>query len=127
MTNVARTIDTERVLCALDQLAESPCRGFRVGEGDWPLSGFVVRKGDRVNAYLNRCPHAGHPLNLRPHGFLTPDRSLIVCSSHGALFDLTSGCCIDGPCAGLSLVPIPFEIVDGYVLLAESVDPADYE
>jgi nitrite reductase/ring-hydroxylating ferredoxin subunit len=120
-------LDTERVLCALDDLAEHPCRGFRVGEGAWPLSGFLVRKGDRIRGYLNRCPHAGHPLNLKPDDFLTPDRSLIVCCSHGALFDLDSGYCIDGPCAGESLVPVPVEVVDGWVLLAEGVDPVDYE
>ncbi len=83
-------LDTERVLCAVDDLAENPCRGFRVGAGDWPLSGFLVRKGDRIRGYVNRCPHAGHPLNLKPDDFLTPDRSLIVCCSHGALFDIDS-------------------------------------
>ena len=121
------TIDTERVLCALDDLSERPSRGFRVGEGPWPLSGLLVRKGDRVRAYLNRCPHAGHPLNLKPHDFLTPDRSLIVCCSHGALFDMDTGYCVDGPCAGESLVPIPIEIVGGHVLLGADVDPADFE
>jgi nitrite reductase/ring-hydroxylating ferredoxin subunit len=121
------TLDTERVLCAVDDLADKPCLGFRVGEGPWPLAGFVVRKGDRIHAYLNRCPHAGHPLDLKPGEFLAPDRSLIVCSSHGALFDIDTGYCVDGPCAGESLVPIPIELVRGYVLLAEGVDPVDYE
>lgn len=120
-------IDTERVLCAVDDLAERPCRGFLVGEGPWRLSGFLVRKGDRVRAYLNRCPHAGHPLNLKPNEFLTPDHSLIVCSSHGALFDIDSGYCVDGPCAGGSLTPIPVQVVAGHVLLAAGVEPADYE
>jgi nitrite reductase/ring-hydroxylating ferredoxin subunit len=124
---LTRTIDTEKVLCALDQLADSPCRGFLVGDGPWPLSGFVVRKGRRVRAYLNRCPHAAHPLNLKPHDFLTPDRSLIVCSSHGALFDIDSGYCVDGPCAGESLVPIPVEVLGGHVLLAADVSASDYE
>jgi len=123
---LARTIDTERVLCALDDLAASPCRGFRVGEGAWPLSGFLVRKGNRVHAYQNRCPHAGHPLNLKPDEFLTPDHSLIVCCSHGALFEIDTGYCVDGPCAGQSLRPVPVETVAGYVLLAEGVNPADF-
>lgn len=120
-------LDTERALCALDELATNRCRAFRVGEGAWPLSGFLVRKGDAVRGYLNRCPHAGHPLNLRPDDFLTPDGSLIVCCSHGALFDIDTGYCIDGPCAGQSLVPIPLEVEGGWVLLGEGVRPADYE
>ena len=124
---MASVLDTERVLCAVDDLAEQPCRGFRVGEGPWPLSGFLVRKGNRIHAYLNRCPHAGHPLNLKPDEFLTPDRSLIVCCSHGALFEIGTGYCVDGPCAGQSLTEIPIEVGSGYVLLGEGVDPADYE
>jgi nitrite reductase/ring-hydroxylating ferredoxin subunit len=121
------TLDTERVLCAVDDLAETPCRGFRVGEGPWPLSGFVVRKGNAIRAYQNRCPHAGHPLDLKPDQFLAPDHSLIVCSSHGALFEIDTGYCVDGPCAGESLVSIPVELVSGHVLLADGVNPGDYE
>jgi nitrite reductase/ring-hydroxylating ferredoxin subunit len=119
-----REIDTERVLCRLDELAEhGGTRGFALGEGDWPLRGFVVAvRPGVVRAFVNRCPHAGHPLNLRPHRFLTPDRSLIVCASHGALFDRDAGLCIAGPCAGRALTPLPVEIVDGYVLLDPDVD-----
>lgn len=121
------TLDTERVLCAVDDLAETPCLGFRVGEGPWPLAGFVVRKGNAIRAYQNRCPHAGHPLDLKPGQFLTPDHSLLVCSSHGALFEIDTGYCVDGPCAGESLLSIPIELVGGHVLLAEGVNPVDYE
>jgi nitrite reductase/ring-hydroxylating ferredoxin subunit len=121
------TIDTARVICSLHELEARPCRAFTVGGGDWPLSGFVVRRGDGVHAYRNRCPHAGHPLNLRPHDFLTPDRSMIVCCSHGALFEIATGYCVDGPCAGQSLEALPVEVLAGHVLLAADVDPADYE
>jgi nitrite reductase/ring-hydroxylating ferredoxin subunit len=120
-------IDAERVLCSLDELDATGCRAFTVGEGDWPLRGLVVRKGDRVYAYQNRCPHAGHPLNLKPHDFLTPDGSLIVCCSHGALFDKTSGYCIDGPCAGDSLTAIPVSVVGNCVMLDQGVRIEDYE
>ena len=115
-------IDVTRVLCSLAELDETGSRGFAVGEGDWPLRGFVVRTADGAVAFVNYCPHAGHPLNFRPNKFLTPDRNLILCSSHGALFARDNGLCIAGPCAGQSLTRIPVEIVSGYVLLAEGVD-----
>jgi nitrite reductase/ring-hydroxylating ferredoxin subunit len=115
-------IDTARVLCSLAELDETGSRGFAVGEGDWPLRGFIVRTTDGVSAFVNYCPHAGHPLNFRAHRFLTSDRNLILCSSHGALFARDNGLCIAGPCAGQSLTPVPIEIVGGYVLLAEGVD-----
>jgi nitrite reductase/ring-hydroxylating ferredoxin subunit len=111
-------VDVTRVLCAVRELSDPGARGFTVGEGDWPLQGFLVRRGSVVRAYINRCPHAGHPLNLLPHRFLTPDRSLIVCSSHGALFEFDTGYCVDGPCPGQSLSALAIEIKDGYVLLA---------
>ena len=115
-------LDLERVVCRLTDLEPHGARAFTVGGGDWPLRGFVVRSGNAVRGYVNRCPHAGHPLNLLPHRFLTADGTLILCSSHGALFEKSSGYCVAGPCAGRSLTPVALEIRSGLVLLADSVD-----
>jgi nitrite reductase/ring-hydroxylating ferredoxin subunit len=123
VTSPPREIDTTRVLCALRELDETGSRGFAVGEGDWPLRGFVVRTATGIAAYVNTCPHAGHPLNFRPHKFLTSDRNLILCASHGALFARDNGLCIAGPCPGQSLTPVPIAVLEEYVLLAEGVDP----
>ncbi|MHB1871385.1 MAG: Rieske (2Fe-2S) protein [Steroidobacteraceae bacterium] len=117
-------IDLERVICRLADLQETGARAFRLGGGDWPLRGFVVRCGTAVRGYVNHCPHAGHPLDLRPHHFLTPDRALIVCASHGALFDKESGQCIAGPCPGRPLRAIALNVTDGLILLAPEVDIA---
>jgi nitrite reductase/ring-hydroxylating ferredoxin subunit len=114
--------DLERVICRLADLDAAPARAFILGEGDWPLRGFVVRAGEAVRGYVNRCPHAGHPLDLLPGRFLSPDGGLIVCASHGALFEKTTGYCVAGPCAGRSLTPVALEIRAGYVLLAASVE-----
>jgi nitrite reductase/ring-hydroxylating ferredoxin subunit len=122
VTSPPREIDTTRVLCSLSELDETGSRGFSVGEGDWPLRGFVVRTASGVAAYVNTCPHAGHPLNFRPNRFLTSDRNLILCASHGALFARDNGLCIAGPCPGQSLRHVPVEVMAGYVLLAEGVD-----
>ncbi|HEU4591676.1 MAG TPA: Rieske 2Fe-2S domain-containing protein [Steroidobacteraceae bacterium] len=124
MTSSPREIDTARVLCALAELEPTGGRGFTVGEGDWPLRGFIVRTSRGVAAYVNTCPHAGHPLNFRPDRFLTPDRNLILCASHGALFTRDEGLCIAGPCPGQSLRRVPIEVVGEYVLLAADLDPA---
>lgn len=115
-------IDTLRVICALDDLKNPGARSFTAGSGDWPLRGFVVRRGADVRAYVNRCPHAGHPLNLRPNEFLTPNESLILCRSHGALFEMATGYCVAGPCIGQALQPVGVQVVDGYVMLEEDPD-----
>jgi nitrite reductase/ring-hydroxylating ferredoxin subunit len=113
-----RQLDVARVICSLAELPEGTCRGFTLGAGDWPLHGLIVRAAGRVHAYLNRCPHAGHPLNLRPHDFLTADGALLLCHSHGALFERQTGLCVAGPCAGQTLAPLPIEIEGTCVLLA---------
>ena len=117
-----REIDTTRVLCSIAELEETGSRGFAVGEGDWPLRGFIVKTVKGVAAFVNYCPHAGHPLNFKPHKFLTPDGNLILCGSHGALFTRDEGLCIAGPCPGQSLRRVPIEVVGEYVLLAEGAD-----
>jgi nitrite reductase/ring-hydroxylating ferredoxin subunit len=118
--------DVERVVCALADLDDPGSRAFTIGRGDWPVRGLVVRRHGAVHAYVNRCPHAGHPLNLRPHEFLTPDRSLVVCNSHGALFEMATGYCVTGPCAGASLRRIPVEVRAGFVLLGDGVRIEEY-
>jgi len=118
----ARQIDVERVVCRLEDIEANGSRGFAIGSGDWPLRGFVVRLKSEVRGYINRCPHVGHPLNLRPHRFLTPDSSLILCSSHGALFEKLTGVCVAGPCAGRHLKPLPLKVESGYVLLSDEID-----
>lgn len=111
-------IDTARILCALREIPEDGCLGFTIGDGDFPVRGFVVRYRGGIAAYVNRCPHAGHPLNLRPHRFLTADRSLILCNSHGALFEKATGLCVAGPCAGQSLEHVAISVESGYVMLS---------
>jgi nitrite reductase/ring-hydroxylating ferredoxin subunit len=112
-------LDVARVICSLADLPEGSCRGFTLGTGDWPLHGLVLRVAGRVRGFVNRCPHAGHPLNLRPHRFFTADGLLILCNSHGALFERDTGYCVAGPCAGQSLAALPLTIEGDFVLLAQ--------
>jgi nitrite reductase/ring-hydroxylating ferredoxin subunit len=118
---MAVELDLERVVCRLSELAAG-ARGFTIGSGGWPLRLFVVRVADTAHGYLNRCPHAGHPLDLVPHQFLTPDGMLLLCASHGALFEKSTGYCVAGPCAGRSLTRVPLQVKCGFVLLADGVD-----
>lgn len=118
----SEVLDVERVVCRLSDIAPQGARAFTLVEGDWPLRGLVVRLGDAVRGYVNRCPHAGHPLDLLPGRFLTPDGTLLLCASHGALFEKSTGYCVAGPCAGRSLTPVALEVTCGYVLLAAQVD-----
>ena len=118
-----RQIDLGRVLCRLADLPADGCREFRLGGGDWPLRGFVLRVGAELRAYVNRCAHLQYPLNYRPNEFLSPDARMIVCCVHGALFEKLTGYCVAGPCTGQSLTSLPLRIELGYVLLGDEADP----
>ena len=115
-------LDTARVICRLAELPDPGARAFTMGSGDWPLRGFVVRRGAQVFGYLNRCPHAGHPLNWTGNEFLTPDQSLLMCHSHGACFDIATGACVIGPCVGRELRTIAVRVEHDYVLLNDDPD-----
>lgn len=104
-------------LCALDDLADPGARGFTAELGARPLEIFVVRKGDGVHGYVNRCPHTGVNLEWLADQFLDEDGALIVCATHGALFEIDSGYCVAGPCAGDRLRPVPVAVIDGDVVL----------
>ena len=101
----------------LDDLDDPGCREFSIGEGDWPLRGFVVRRGDEVFAYQNFCVHAGHPLNWSPDRFLTSDKTAIICASHGATYDIATGECFAGPGTGRVLRKVDIAVRDGVIFI----------
>lgn len=100
------------VLCRFDALPDGSARGFDlVGEGRDTL--FIVRRGDRVHAWRNACPHIdGAPMAWRKDAYLNADGSRIVCAAHGAQFDIATGVCTLGPCLGQSLTPVALQLLD---------------
>ncbi len=67
---------------------------------------FALRVEGRVVAYRNECPHTGGELDWNEGDFLDAEGRLIVCATHGALFEPSSGRCVSGPCRGASLEPV---------------------
>lgn len=76
-----------------------------------------MRRGQRVFAYVNSCPHIGVPLDFTPGHFLDLEKTFIICATHGASFGIEDGFCVGGPCAGKSLRPLPVFLQDGQVFL----------
>ena len=106
-----------QALCRVDDIEDPGAKGFSLPDTAGEREIFVVRTGERVNAYVNSCPHIGTPLEFRPDQFLTRDRSEILCSTHGARFEIATGHCIAGPCRGQSLTAVPVMIRDGAIFL----------
>jgi len=104
---------SERRLCHLDDLPDGGSRGLlRQGLDDRLC---VVRLGDEVFVWLNDCPHEHRPMEYRQDQFLSGDGGHIVCYAHSAHFDIRSGHCFAGPCAGEHLVKVPASVRDGAV------------
>jgi nitrite reductase/ring-hydroxylating ferredoxin subunit len=68
--------------------------------------------------YVNACPHIGVPLDWAPDRFLSSDASRIICSMHGAEFEIETGLCTAGPCMGERLEAVPFRLEYGCITVA---------
>ena len=104
----------------LGRLAELPDpggRGFSVDDGTHRYELFVVRRGNAVFGYCNKCPHTGLNLDWVPNAFMDPSGQLIQCATHGARFRMEDGYCVSGPCAGRSLRPLELLLIDGRIAL----------
>ena len=73
---------------------------------------FIGQAEAPPKAYLNRCPHAGWPLERFDGALLFDLRGNIVCAAHGAVFDPGTGACLGGPGTGGPLTRVPL-IEDG--------------
>jgi nitrite reductase/ring-hydroxylating ferredoxin subunit len=99
-------------LCLLHELPDGAARGFHVVHPSGARDLLVVRSGDQVHAYENRCPHRGITLDWVEGRFMSADGQHLQCATHGALFRPQDGLCIQGPCTGDSLCKIEIERED---------------
>lgn len=105
-------------VCRLGDVPDGDSRGF----DPW-LAGrdsvFVVRRQTQAYAYANACPHVdGSPLAWRKDKYLNAAKTRVVCSGHGAEFDIETGACLLGPCLGENLQSVLDHLSDdGQVIL----------
>jgi nitrite reductase/ring-hydroxylating ferredoxin subunit len=105
-------------LCAVAALKDGAAA--LVGDKSAPAQEriLLVRRGARIDGYLNACPHMGLPLDFKPDRLVIGDGAFLRCSHHGAVFRIDDGVCVAGPCPGESLDGVSLRIVDGSVFLA---------
>lgn len=108
--------DVAYAICSLNDIPSKRAQGFQlmvVEDGSprpWPI--IVVRWGRQVFGYLNRCPHDGVNLDWERNQFLDSNGTRLICGKHGALFELGTGICVDGPCKGQGLTPVALSVID---------------
>lgn len=105
-------------LCSIEELNQTGACGVYVPI-DGQEQGFILvidpdlsRPSEPViRAYRNICPHIQTPLETFPDEFLDEqDPNILICSTHGARFQVSDGACIAGPCLGQALTPVTVEI-----------------
>jgi nitrite reductase/ring-hydroxylating ferredoxin subunit len=105
------------VICALNDIQSQKAAGFNlmvIEEGEQrPLSLVIVRWGRQVFGYVNKCPHDGVKLDWERNQFLDGNGLRLMCGKHGAMFELGTGICTEGPCKGRTLKPVALEVIDG--------------
>jgi nitrite reductase/ring-hydroxylating ferredoxin subunit len=95
------------LLCEVTEIPDLGARELTFGEGNDAFRILLLRRGEAVWAYRNRCPHHSLPLNFEPDVFHTFDGEIVMCAHHTAMFRIDDGYCFDGPCLGARLDPLP--------------------
>jgi nitrite reductase/ring-hydroxylating ferredoxin subunit len=117
----------EKVVAKASQLGELQTAKFRFRENGDDKEGFVIRAGGKVLAYRNECRHIPMTMDWVENRFLSRDRCYIQCATHGALYEIDSGLCVEGPPAGERLRRLAAEIRGDDVVVTVPDDSADPE
>lgn len=86
------------------------------------VEAFAVNFRGRFYAYVNRCTHAGTPLDWWPNEFFTDDGEFLVCATHGALYHPDTGRCAGGPCAGGGLYRLQVRLEGEHLVVSAGGD-----
>lgn len=111
---------SERVICSSSDLVDSGGGiRFEIERDGRVQPAFAVRYGGRVYAYLNRCAHLPMELDWKEGRFFDFAGLLLICSTHGAVYEPETGRCVGGPCNYAGLVPVFVEERDGRVFVKD--------
>jgi len=90
----------------VEDLIDGVVRTAQLGhdENGLPLVALLLRdERGAIVAYRNLCRHLPVPLDGGTGDFLSDDGGHLICGTHGAVYRVNDGYCVDGPCAGLAL------------------------
>lgn len=101
-------------LCATEGFKNKTTKGITLNSQQY----MVIQKDSQFYVYKNRCPHIGINLEYQPNRFLDKEEQYIQCANHGALFEIETGYCVAGPCAGKSLITVAFQLTNNTILVS---------
>ncbi len=75
-----------------------------------PFRYLLLRSGQGVTAFVNRCAHFGVPLASKQEHLRFVAHTSITCNVHYARYRWADGVCDRGECLGEALLAIPLTI-----------------
>ena len=84
------------------------------------FSVLLLRSGERVSAFANRCAHMGVPLAVRQEHLIYVPHTSLSCNTHYARFRWDDGECEQGDCLGQHLWAIALTVdAQGCIRIAD--------
>jgi len=114
------------VVCPLDAVSDGVPAMFSFASEDAAAKPFrllVLRSGDELFGYVNRCAHFGVPLAAKAEQLIFKPHLSVSCNVHYARYRWRDGVCEFGDCEGESLLAVPLIIAAGQICIAVSPAP----
>ena len=112
----------DHFVCTLQELVARRVVSVDLGRNaaGRPTRGLVAIDGmGEIVAYQDLCRHLPVFLDASER-FLSDDKRHLVCMTHGALYRISDGMCVEGPCEGLALHALPLRMEEGQIWVAWS-------
>ncbi len=84
---------------------------------------LVLRQGDEVHAFANRCAHFGVPLAAKPEQLIITPLKSLTCNVHYARYAWATGACEAGECDGEALIAVPLDQDQGVLRIGATPNP----
>lgn len=106
-------------VCLESDLIEGVARSFQYCRDGVKREGLILRAAHEIVAFENACRHLPVSLDGGTGDFLITDQNHLICHAHAATYEVSTGLCVRGPCAGLSLKRIPVTISKNEIWIEE--------
>lgn len=102
------------VLCDWSDVPDGGVKMLTLGGAEGGVSTamrlLVLKSGDAVRVYVNRCAHFGVPLAAKPEHLIFEPHRTLTCNVHYARYRWSDGLCTEGDCEGETLLAVPAHI-----------------
>lgn len=117
--NYANAPQEGAIVCPSNVIQEGNAYCMEIISNNTAFPIITTRKDGAIYCYVNACPHQYLPLNYRSDRIISSDGNRLLCSAHGAVFDIKTGNCLTGAFDKLDTIPV-FEDQEGSVCIGHS-------